>query len=291
MASGGFPQIVNSSMWKTVRTLSPNENDLQLDLKSDPGIPTSILAWCTRIPDAEYSAAPAVFNGKVLPPPAKQQEFESDRENELILNLRKGRLMIRGRFSLTSAPLLRGNRDPSPLSEELGKDPCRTAEACICGTSLMFPGRSTCAPRQNMGFQDENADDRIGGWTDQGADNDLRAMVPGVREFAGVSFDIIDPGKNRGKSLSGDARRSAPLLSGTRKGQSAGMFRKLPFPSERACLGSGEGKTLRKSDRSLFGRVPDGIGAEIAESIPEISGGRPIFRKRLLSGRAETIPR
>ena len=257
---------------ETVRTLSPNENDLQLDLKSDPGIPTSILAWCTRIPDAEYSAAPAVFNGKVLPPPAKQQEFESDRENELILNLRKGRLMIRGRFSLTLLPSSGGIEIRLRFPKSWGK--IHAAQLKLHLRYEPYVSRTIdLRSAANMGFQDENADDRIGGWTDQGADNDLRAMVPGVREFAGVSFDIIDPGKNRGKSLSGDARRSAPLLSGTRKGQSAGMFRKLPFPSERACLGSGEGKTLRKSDRSLFGRVPDGIGAEMRNPYRKFLGG------------------
>ena len=211
---------------ETVRTLSPNENDLQLDLKSDPGIPTSILAWCTRIPDAEYSAAPAVFNGKVLPPPAKQQEFESDRENELILNLRKGRLMIRGRFSLTLLPSSGGIEIRLRFPKSWGK--IHAAQLKLHLRYEPYVSRTIdLRSAANMGFQDENADDRIGGWTDQGADNDLRAMVPGVREFAGVSFDIIDPGKNRGKSclaMRGGARPYFPAHAKVKVPECSGNF-------------------------------------------------------------------
>ena len=52
----------------------------------------------------------------------------------------------------------------------------------------------------NMGFADETADDGVGGWTDQGPENDLCCMRPGDREFGGIGFRILDPAKNDGKS-------------------------------------------------------------------------------------------
>ncbi len=55
------------------------------------------------------------------------------------------------------------------------------------------------AAKANMGFRDETADDGKGGWTDQG-NNDFRMMPTGIQTVAGVSFDIIDPAKNNGKS-------------------------------------------------------------------------------------------
>ncbi len=51
----------------------------------------------------------------------------------------------------------------------------------------------------NMGFRDETAGDRKGGWTDQGA-MDFREFPTGRRNFAGVPFEVIDPGRNDGKS-------------------------------------------------------------------------------------------
>ncbi len=51
----------------------------------------------------------------------------------------------------------------------------------------------------NMGFADEVADDQRGGWTDQGANNDLRMMPSGRKTLGGIPFDILDPAVNDGK--------------------------------------------------------------------------------------------
>ncbi len=48
----------------------------------------------------------------------------------------------------------------------------------------------------NMGLLDETAEDRRGGWTDQGPENDLRMLLAGRRDFGGVAFDIADGGKS-----------------------------------------------------------------------------------------------
>lgn len=54
-------------------------------------------------------------------------------------------------------------------------------------------------PYVNMGFRDEVADDKTGGWDDTG-DNDMRNLPVGIQTMAGVPFDIIDPAANGGKS-------------------------------------------------------------------------------------------
>ncbi len=51
----------------------------------------------------------------------------------------------------------------------------------------------------NMGWRDEQGGDRQGGWTDQG-ENDVRDIVPGKFETCDVTFDLIDPAANGGRS-------------------------------------------------------------------------------------------
>lgn len=49
------------------------------------------------------------------------------------------------------------------------------------------------------GFSDSVANDYMGGWFDEGR-NDLRTFPVGMRTFAGVVFDVIDPDRNGGAS-------------------------------------------------------------------------------------------
>lgn len=65
------------------------------------------------------------------------------------------------------------------------------------------------AKQCNMGFKDELSEDHKGGWTDQGPENDLRAIRPGLLNVGGVKFNIVDPAKNGGLSclaLKGEER-------------------------------------------------------------------------------------
>jgi len=65
----------------------------------------------------------------------------------------------------------------------------------------------------NMGFADDTAADGVGGWTDQGPENDLRMIPTGHQRFRGTDFAIIDPRTNDGKSciaLAGAARTYFP---------------------------------------------------------------------------------
>lgn len=85
--------------------------------------------------------------------------------------------------------------------------------------SLLFrfvPYSSTPLPltgAANSGFTDDVAEDRKGGWTDQGAENDFRSFPQDQRIFAGVPFRILSEKEHPGKScivLRGKARPYFP---------------------------------------------------------------------------------
>lgn len=65
----------------------------------------------------------------------------------------------------------------------------------------------------NMAFADKTADDGQGGWSDQGPDNDMSALSPGLLNLGGIDFLILDPAKNDQKSclvFSGQPARRFP---------------------------------------------------------------------------------
>lgn len=84
----------------------------------------------------------------------------------------------------------------------------KTPEMQLTQTALAFklsfrPYRSTplnLGMSANMGFADPVADDRQGGWTDQGPANDLNALRPGRLHALGVDFQVLDPLTNAGRS-------------------------------------------------------------------------------------------
>lgn len=57
------------------------------------------------------------------------------------------------------------------------------------------------AEAANMGFADEVAGDRKGGWHDQGSNMDASRFPVAKQTFANVPFQIVDPKKNSGKSI------------------------------------------------------------------------------------------
>ena len=77
----------------------------------------------------------------------------------------------------------------------------------IASAALLFAATVAAAGYQTVdlhkhvttGFSDSVANDYMGGWFDEGA-NDLRTLPVGRRMFAGVLFDVIDPDQNGGAS-------------------------------------------------------------------------------------------
>lgn len=66
-------------------------------------------------------------------------------------------------------------------------------------------------------FADDKLNDGKGGWSDEGSGNDMSPLPLGPLTAAGVTFDIIDPAKNRGTScvVLSQSKKQSPLSQAT----------------------------------------------------------------------------
>jgi hypothetical protein len=118
--------------------------------------------------------------------------------------LTTGKLVFTGNLNA----LVQDNREwgEGPFSARLSFTPdsgpvtraeCSLKMAIACLDSRPLDLRTAA----NMGLADEIAGDQKGGWTDQGAENDLRSLKPGTLILGGIKFVVTDPAANNGKSV------------------------------------------------------------------------------------------
>jgi hypothetical protein len=99
----------------------------------------------------------------------------------------------------------------STLFTNLGMELRNDAERDLSDGPRLF-AQADLAGLANMGFRDETAGDRQGGWTDQGT-NDLRNFPVGTQYFDGIPFKILNSDDNKGTSclvLKGKSRPYFP---------------------------------------------------------------------------------
>ncbi len=146
---------------------------------------------------------------KVAPPTHLKQE-----ENTLTLTLRLDAdavsASIQGTDYAQSFPTTELTREvwerPSRLIVECRNSATGRGSLVVNSVNLRYPAPDATKfhcldlrPFANMGFKDETAEDKQGGWTDQGG-NDLRHMPMGRQSIRGLPFDILNPDANNGKS-------------------------------------------------------------------------------------------
>lgn len=195
---------------ETVQAISPRRLKVSYQLDSDTPVSTGTVALCASFPVESAAKRLVKYNGKpfVIPEQYDGQrcQFWGDNWefNTLELPLSSGVLVIRGNFSA----MWQDNRKYGGNDAELrlGFRPKLSGGIRHAEASFDFELRPyesiplDLASAMNMGFRDELAGDRQGGWTDQGPDNDLSMMTAGVQDLGGVVFRIVDPQDNGGKS-------------------------------------------------------------------------------------------
>jgi glycosyl hydrolase family 39 (putative alpha-L-iduronidase) len=121
----------------------------------------------------------------------------------------------------------------------------------------------------NMGFADEKADDRRGGWTDQGPNNDLSALSSGKKKFNGIPFDIINPDADNGKSCIVLRNKYKPYFPLESKPVAINRKAQLLYLLT-ACAWSGKyGKNIahvivRYKDSSFYSEIPMTYGTHLS---------------------------
>lgn len=179
-----------------------------------------LFIWEAFVPAKDYEKNPLTADGKpvLLTKPqvnANGSCFE--------LPLKDGLLQITGRKRLVIV-----SRAGNKVRLRFVFGYRNWTKAVLDLTVKLLPYSSTpvdLAAACNMGFKDEKANDRKGGWTDQGSQNDLSMMKPGLLEFNGVKFNILSPADNGRRSciafkgaarpyFASNAKVSVPALSG-----------------------------------------------------------------------------
>lgn len=193
-----------------IETLAPGEYNLIIKLSSAVEIPSEIIALQMALPTSRFAGRHVTVNGKLveLPETFKTAElntpvtgttvtlqcndFKLEIAGNATFKLQDERQYGQNHFSLrfylnAGSSIATGNVKNAELKLKLK----------ISGyDSRKIDLRRNC----NMAFGDEVAGDGKGGWTDQGADNDLSSLIPGLKLYGGLEFDVIDPAANNGKS-------------------------------------------------------------------------------------------
>ena len=192
---------------------------LKYHLTSERGIKTLRLALQTSLNVSRQLIAPPLWNQELLVFPAEsdpdkfyiQKPWKKD--NELVIHLPAGRLVISGAFGLFYQDGRKFNRQSFSLSLLFRPSAGNVRNADLELTMQYDPDRSQPVDLKsvmNRGFRDAVPEDGKGGWTDQGPENDLAALQPGSYTFAGIPFQVVNPAENGGNSCIGMKGRERP---------------------------------------------------------------------------------
>ena len=175
----------------------------------------------TRLPVAKYAGITLKIDGKPLMLPREMQKGFLCRKRVAALEIpgRNGSVSLRGDFELHIQDDRVYNQPNYTIRIRLTPGYGKITSASLALTVQCGEGKGVPLDLRkvaNAGFADDVADDGKGGWTDQGPENDLRMLTPGKQAMKGITFHVIDPAENGGKScvmLAGRARPKFPATA------------------------------------------------------------------------------
>ncbi|MBI4978024.1 MAG: hypothetical protein HZC28_11105 [Spirochaetes bacterium] len=194
------------SIAETIRKTGDASVHYEVALKSDIDITLDALAVRLELPADLIKGKTITFDDKAVTPPVdfagELGVYNGSGVKRIVIPSPSGKLVVTGLFDV----YMQDSRKWGPTFEiriyfDKAKGPISQASARVTFTAGSFESMPiSIASAANMAFKDETADDKKGGWTDQGKENDLRSLPTGRQTFGGVAFDIVNPDKNDGKS-------------------------------------------------------------------------------------------
>jgi len=209
------------SINQNIKKLSDSSISYEASLFNQEGIFSEALAIQLEIPVNGMAGREVNINENKIKLPVDYDEnkwllFSSGNIKKVSIPLNSGRLSIEGDYSL----LIQDNRkfDNTSYSIRLAMSPSKgVIKESFINLKIYYENYHSTpisiTSQANMGFTDDIGDDKQGGWTDQGPENDLRMIPTGNKNFYGINFNIINPSANNGKScivLAGPQREYFP---------------------------------------------------------------------------------
>ena len=219
--------------------------DYRLALSAEPALKIDGISFGTIIKRNIWERKPYLIDGKK----AVLKQGEKIRNLGTVKRIQfpaeTGLIVMEGRFTATLHDLSHTPYAPDSINLRLHPVP---QSGPISNTEFRFRFRHSpyvsvpldLTSAMNMGFRDDHPDDRRGGWTDQGRNNDLSSMTPGEKVCSNVLFRVVDPEKNGGRScivLRGAKRRYFPEraeigLHSSRPGKFLYLLHAVAWPKE-----------------------------------------------------------
>ncbi len=196
-----LPGVPAGQFRQRTRVSAPGVLEYRAEFRfPSPAQLNGIVLAAASLPAERFGGREIVVDGRRigfprLRQPKEKAAFFSGEVRELEIPLEQGVLAIRGGFRL----LLQDDRPFGRESYSMrisftpasGKISASELQLSIAAREYRsYPLDLSGAA--NAGFTDEIPGDRKGGWTDQGAENDLSALPAGVQRWKGIDFSIPD---------------------------------------------------------------------------------------------------
>ncbi len=215
-----LPDQAEGILQETFRRKSETEWDLQAELNFPRPVQTARVMLEATLPNALFDGETLQINSSAVQLPENASRsgkilLYRGKATELLIPLKESLLRFRGDFELHLQDNSKWKFPGYSLRILFTPSEGELQQARLSLIISQIPYRSKPLDLRagfNREFRDQQAEDGVGGWTDQGAENDLRLLPTGKQRFDGIEFSIVDPKENN--------RKTCLVLGGNRPGHS-----------------------------------------------------------------------